>query len=299
MGRLNLAAQRVQQHTTQLIKTGSLRAPPPWYKAVSQTPPGETLVRPLLQRTQPPSKKPKRNFARKASRVFKPVNLKYEEDALRWEYFNDHPWELARPRVVLENDGRDTNKWDWSHSLAPPRPGDKEWDNLVEQGIESVWEAKQRTQAGRPLNGEAVVQRQKWLLNNTDTSPAAAYDTARKELYRARHAQEIERRVAREEALATGAYFGMSPLDVGNKLEDEQVENWKAWAEKEVIALKQLQGGGFGGQRGSEEGEGEDGMDSTEDGLGDYAGQELQEVSESVPASKRGQTARGGAGIRI
>lgn len=155
MGRLNLAAQRVQQHAAQLLKLKSLKAAPPWYQAISETPPSEILVRPPLQRAQPPSRKPKRTFARKASRTFKPVNLKYGEDALRWEYFNDHPWELARPRVVLENHGRDANKWDWSHSLAPPRPEEKEWENLVEQGIESQWEAKEKTQAGRPLNGEA------------------------------------------------------------------------------------------------------------------------------------------------
>ncbi len=34
---------------------------------------------------------------------------------LRREFFKDHPWELARPRMLLEDDGKDSQKTDWSH----------------------------------------------------------------------------------------------------------------------------------------------------------------------------------------
>jgi small subunit ribosomal protein S23 len=88
--------------------------------------------------------------------MFQPVKVKYEEDKLRWEYFNDHPWELARPRIVLENDGRDSEKWDWSVELdvALNRPGQKR--GADEFGRTDVdWENLMKTQAGRPLNGEA------------------------------------------------------------------------------------------------------------------------------------------------
>jgi small subunit ribosomal protein S23 len=61
-----------------------------------------------------------------------------------------------------------------------------------------------------------------------------AYDQARKEFYASRHQEDIERRVAKEEALAVGAYFGLSQLEVGMKLEDEMYEGWKAWAAGEV-----------------------------------------------------------------
>ena len=70
-------------------------------------------------------------------------------------------------------------------------------------------------------------------MNHTDLSLSAAYDQARKELYRYRHAQEVEQRVAREEALASGAFFGQGPLEIGNYLEDKQYEDWRKWAEKE------------------------------------------------------------------
>jgi small subunit ribosomal protein S23 len=46
--------------------------------------------------------------------VFQPVGVRYEEDQLRKEFFRDHPWELARPRIVLETTGKDFEKYDWS-----------------------------------------------------------------------------------------------------------------------------------------------------------------------------------------
>lgn len=143
MGRYNLAPQRVHQTASLLLETKRIPARPPWYDTIGTVPPSERLVRPALQRPQKPG--------RKASRLFKPLNLKYQEDQLRWEYFNDHPWELARPRVILENDGKDHEKWDWGHALCRPRDGhDEESIRTAEQ-----WERRQQSQASRPLNGEA------------------------------------------------------------------------------------------------------------------------------------------------
>ena len=68
-------------------------------------------------------------------------------------------------------------------------------------------------------------------------SNAQAYDVARKEFYALRHEEEVERRVAREEASWTGAYFGKSALEVGMELEDKTYESWKAWATKEAEAI--------------------------------------------------------------
>jgi small subunit ribosomal protein S23 len=61
-----------------------------------------------------------------------------------------------------------------------------------------------------------------------------AFDQARKEFYQIRHVQDIERKVAKEEALATGAYFGKSQLEIGMGIEDRMFEEWKAWATHEV-----------------------------------------------------------------
>lgn len=113
-----------------------------------------------------------------------------------------------------------------------------------------------------------------------------AYDKARKEFYDVRHAQEIELRVAREEAVMTGAEFGPSPLDIGMQLEDQTYEAWRAWAEKEITAVRQLTASGGTGVAETEESQELD--DPELDAVAD-------EVEPEVPGTKRGQQAQGGA----
>ncbi|KAM0711484.1 hypothetical protein Q7P35_000850 [Cladosporium inversicolor] len=270
MGRYNLSAQRVHKYATQLLESKTLATPPPWYSTVGEIPPSARLVRPVLQRPQKAGKK--------SSRLFSPVKVTYEEDRLRWEYFNDHPWELARPRVILENDGKDYQKWDWSHPLCRPEERDVGLRKVQE------WDAKQETQANRPLNGESVVQRQSWLMRNGGLTEAAAYDKARKELYKTRHAREIESRIAKEEARAYGAFFGKSALEVGMDLEDVQYANWVEWAKKENMMLQNQKSNAYTG-------------DEAEQSAAETGQEELDEVSDQVPASRAGQTAQGGAAI--
>lgn len=61
-----------------------------------------------------------------------------------------------------------------------------------------------------------------------------AYDIARREFYQLRLREDIERRVAAEEAEATGAEFGPTKLEVGMELENQEYERWKAWAKTEA-----------------------------------------------------------------
>jgi len=270
MGRYDLSAQRVHKYATQLLESGRMQTPPPWYTTVGEIPPSARLVRPVLSRPQKAGKK--------ASKLFSPVKLQYEEDRLRWEYFNDHPWELARPRVILENDGKDYQKWDWSHALCRPEERDVGLKNV------QAWEAKQETQANRPLNGEAVVQRQTWLMRNGGLTEAAAYDKARKELYKTRHSREVESRIAKEEARHYGAFYGKGPLEVGMDLEDVQYANWVEWAKKENMLLQTQASNAYTG-------------DEAENSAAETGQEELQETSDQVPASRAGQTALGGAAI--
>jgi small subunit ribosomal protein S23 len=67
-----------------------------------------------------------------------------------------------------------------------------------------------------------------------------AYDVARKEFYALRHEEEVERRVAKEEAMWTGAYFGKSVLEIGMQLEDQVYESWKEWATTEIEAAERI-----------------------------------------------------------
>lgn len=92
-----------------------------------------------------------------------------------------------------------------------------------------------------------MVQRTNDLLNSGIPSSHAS-TIALAEFARHQHYSETSLRVAREEALATGAFFGPGPLEIGMMLEDRQYDGWKQWAEKEIVALKQLQGSAYTGQ---------------------------------------------------
>lgn len=180
---------------------------PPWFNIMQSVPPAETLVRTLPVRhraANPKAKKPKN--------LFRPQRIGYIEDALRTTFYKDHPWELARPRIILESDGKDSQLCDWSKGLEQP---------------------------GIPLSGESVVQRQLWLMDNEKLGKRKAYDQSRREFYRIRQAQEIEKRVALEEAKHVGAYFGKTRIEVGHVLEDREFENWKVWAAKETEKMEQ------------------------------------------------------------
>ncbi|KAK2749603.1 mitochondrial ribosomal small subunit component [Myotisia sp. PD_48] len=226
MGKLNLTALRVRQTAIAQKACGKTSKIPCWVPITSKIPPATVLVRNLPQqhsvtrqrvKTVPgkatpqiviETQTPPRQKSKKASRMFQPVKIKYEEDLLRKQFFRDHPWELARPRVVLENDGKDHQRQDWS----------------------------KLQQRRRILDGESVVQRQLHLLNTVpDITDAEAYDTARREFYHLRLQEDVERRIAQEEARATGAYFGPSMISIGMELEDQEYDRWKIWAEKEDL----------------------------------------------------------------
>lgn len=97
--------------------------PPPWMKVVESIPPAEILTRPYPIQHRPPNSR-----MRKPKHLFKPQQIVYEEDKLRREFYQDHPWELARPKVMLEMDGKDARYCDWSRGLRQPGlPLSGEW----------------------------------------------------------------------------------------------------------------------------------------------------------------------------
>ena len=129
-----------------------------------------------------------------------------------------------------------------------------------------------------------MIQRQLWLLqNNPSMTRPEAYDQARKEFYDLRLQQDIERRVAKEEALATGAQFGKSVNEIGMELEDQEFERWKTWAKKEAEAIKQKEAAMYTGFNDNETSLD---ADSTE------ADSTLEEISDSMPT--QGRSAVGG-----
>jgi small subunit ribosomal protein S23 len=249
MGRYDFRPQRVLRTAEQLLETKRITRSPCWFNVVSDIPPAQVLVRPLQQR------KNVRPGTRKSSKMFQPAKITYPEDRLRSEFFGDHPWELARPRVLLEDSGNDAKSWDWSRIQQP----------------------------GKRMDGESVVQRQMWLMEHEGLDEAHAYDKARKEFYFYRHREDVERRVAKEEALATGAYFGKGPIEIGMELENQQWEDWKAWALKEIEKEKQRVGASY------------DGTDSEEaNPTAEEQEAALDESGSNVPGSQVGYDTPGG-----
>ncbi|KAI8724488.1 37S ribosomal protein S25, mitochondrial [Fusarium sp. LHS14.1] len=206
MGGRQIRPARVFQTVTEELNHNLLGhksiATPPWYNIMQTVPPSETLVRPIPTRHRAPNPR-----ATKPKNIFRPQRIRYLEDGLRTTFYKDHPWELARPRIIMELDGKDYQHCDWSKGLKQP---------------------------GIPLSGECVVQRQMWLMENENMTERKAYDVTRREFYRLRQAEEIEKRVSVEEARHVGAYFGKTRIDVSHGLEDREFENWKLWAGKET-----------------------------------------------------------------
>jgi small subunit ribosomal protein S23 len=143
MGKINLTALQVRKTALNQFASGKINKLPQWVDVVGEIPPSETLIRhppPQHQlvrqrmKTVAGSSKPqvvfevqeKRRKSKKPSRLFQPLELKYEEDELRHDFFRDHPWELARPRVLLESTGKDHENYDWSRIKQPGKRLDGE-----------------------------------------------------------------------------------------------------------------------------------------------------------------------------
>lgn len=107
MGRYNFAPLRVRSTAKALLDAKRIRDLPQWYNIIGDVPTSETLARPVLRA-------PKVKGAKKASKLFKPLPIVYPEDKLRSDFFGDHPWELARPRLVVEDSGNDAKGYNWS-----------------------------------------------------------------------------------------------------------------------------------------------------------------------------------------
>ena len=122
-------------------------------------------------------------------------------------------------------------------------------------------------------------------MKHRSMSKPMAYDTARREFYRHRHLEDIRRRVAKEEALHVGAYFAKGPLEIGMELEDRTWEGWKRWARGQIDDEEAARAQLFSGVQSNE----------AEDMDADEFDAALEEVQSSVPQSKTGQPALGGA----
>ena len=136
MGKYNFTALRVRQSALRQKAAGKISKIPEWVDVLGEIPPSQVVVRKQPEQHQlirqrlkqdSESSKPrlvyevqqKRIKPKKASRMFQPMQIRFEEDQLRKEFFRDHPWELARPRILVEQSGKDFEHHDWSRIQQP------------------------------------------------------------------------------------------------------------------------------------------------------------------------------------
>lgn len=117
MGRVprRLRALRVLERTSLLLESGKLQAEPAWYRVVGETLPATTLARTRPVLLHKP--RMKRSEQKKQKTAYMPQNISYVEDSLRQTFYKDHPWELARPKILVEEEGLEYTKYDWSNIM--------------------------------------------------------------------------------------------------------------------------------------------------------------------------------------
>lgn len=221
-------ATGVLERTSHYLKSGVIKSKPAWYDAVAAHPPNLDLAKKpknleVNQQPDPASRfgtKEDKYIKTRASKgerkqqnnsVSRIPKLQFLEDKLRDVFYHQHPWEFSRPKVLVENTGKDNDACDWSHML----------------------------QLNKPLDGESVVQRTLHLLQSSKAAGENkllfdAYDQARFEFYQLRMAEEMSSAVSKEESAMVGAVFASSNIQWGLDKEQEFIDVWARIGEEKT-----------------------------------------------------------------
>lgn len=209
-------ALNVLERTSHYLKAGLLTEQPAWFKVVGSYPPQKDLTKKVhpqrlkdAQRKGIPSNSKATSQTRLkakhlSNRLYKNQKIRFLEDSLRKLFYEQHPWELADPKLLIEN------------------------ENLLKAGMLD-WSTIR--QVYKPVDGESVVQRTMYLLQNQDQnkkelSVVEAYDMARFEYYRVKMELDMERQISLEESEMYGAVYHTSPVGFGFAKEQEVIDNW-------------------------------------------------------------------------
>ncbi|KAI7878624.1 hypothetical protein K492DRAFT_164757 [Lichtheimia hyalospora FSU 10163] len=185
------APTKLEQHATNLLKGNLLKKAPVWLHAVRAIPPGPSIIRSrnpnanlsaqtdiekqLFSNTQNNTQKSTTRHKQKhlRTRPPRPAPIVYPEDRLRRQFYKDHPFELARPQVLVEN-RLGLNRTDYSQLMLP--------DMLPEE-----------------VSGETVIKYQLHLMTEKGMTERQAYAKATSEFYEIRAQQEEAERQARSQ----------------------------------------------------------------------------------------------------
>ncbi|XBW35157.1 hypothetical protein QEN19_000720 [Hanseniaspora menglaensis] len=119
------------------------------------------------------------------------AGLQFLEDKIKMKFYDQHPWELTNPKVLLEQQNNILNL-------------DLNWSKI--------------NPTGKQLDGESVVQRTLYILKNENKNLFDSYNKALLEFYERRIEEEFETSVAIEES----EMFGMLYNDYNNGVIDTQ-----------------------------------------------------------------------------
>jgi small subunit ribosomal protein S23 len=109
-------ASQVHKQVSRLTRAGFIKTPPVWYEAVLDHPPLPLPPREPPSRTSYDSSSPRSSNQTSASASTatttktkthtqgssRPLPITYVEDAIRRQFFRDHPFEAFRPRTLTE-----------------------------------------------------------------------------------------------------------------------------------------------------------------------------------------------------
>ncbi|KAJ1896593.1 mitochondrial ribosomal small subunit component [Kickxella alabastrina] len=126
------------------------------------------------------------------TRSTRPPKIEFPEDRLRRVFYKNHPFEKSRPRIVMEPTGKTCHDW------------------------------SQLSHGSSQVTGENVVRYQHFLMQSENMSEQEAYVQATSEFYKIRAREEIEAKIARQEARSYGARmlekpFSAKQLSVENR----------------------------------------------------------------------------------
>lgn len=208
--------RKILQATSELLSINHIEEPA-WYRIMATYPPPaisprnshfDGLGKPLASGKKIP---------RKPLKGFRPITISYPEDSIRSAFYRLHPWELAKPQTITEDE---EIKTDSSERVSR---------NGLNSGIN---------------NAQECVDRQSSLADKGNMSTSEARVHVLSLYYKTQLYASLRRKVTQEEALHNGACFGKSLAEINFENENIAVDTWKDMALQRSRQLQQLRQSG-------------------------------------------------------
>ncbi|OCH94730.1 hypothetical protein OBBRIDRAFT_884516 [Obba rivulosa] len=199
-------ASQVHKQASRLLKENYLKRPPAWYQAVLDNPPLPLPAKAPPSRSeydQPPRAHAESSKRQRPPKVL-PSRIEYVEDALRKQFFRDHPFETFRATSIVEG-----GTIEEEHPITG-----LSWTRLRQRGRNPTPEDAVRFAANLHLEHG-------WVLSDAYAAAVAQFRSLRSE-------QEIQRLFASREAEHYGVEFGPSQVEINYAKEEESLDSWSS-----------------------------------------------------------------------